>query len=126
MGVIYHRREPDAHVQTVAALTRPGGQVVIESIVVNQAAGFKPASRYARMRNVWWVPTVGELKGWMAEAGCTDITVADVSRTTTLEQRSTEWMRFDSLADALDPQDPEKTVEGYPAPTRAILVARKR
>ncbi|MFO6355639.1 DUF1698 domain-containing protein, partial [Pseudomonas aeruginosa] len=41
------------------------------------------------------------------------------------EQRSTEWMRFQSLPEFLDPQDRSRTVEGLPAPMRATLVARK-
>ncbi|MBI1015395.1 putative methyltransferase [Escherichia coli] len=34
-------------------------------------------------------------------------------------------MVTESLADFLDPHDPGKTVEGYPAPKRAVLIARK-
>jgi tRNA (mo5U34)-methyltransferase len=33
-------------------------------------------------------------------------------------------MRFESLREALDPTDPSRTIEGLPAPTRAILIAR--
>jgi tRNA (mo5U34)-methyltransferase len=34
-------------------------------------------------------------------------------------------MTFESLADFLDPQDIGKTIEGYPAPKRAVFLARK-
>ena len=34
-------------------------------------------------------------------------------------------MTTESLADFLDPHDSGKTLEGYPAPLRAVLVARK-
>jgi tRNA (mo5U34)-methyltransferase len=34
-------------------------------------------------------------------------------------------MRFESLSDFLDKQDNSKTIEGHPAPTRAILLAEK-
>jgi tRNA (mo5U34)-methyltransferase len=34
-------------------------------------------------------------------------------------------MTSESLAEFLDPNDPGKTIEGYPAPLRAVLVARK-
>ncbi len=47
------------------------------------------------------------------------------SNTSTDEQRSTQWMQFHSLAQFLDPQDPDKTIEGYPAPRRAIITANK-
>ncbi|MCK5863518.1 MAG: DUF1698 domain-containing protein, partial [Marinobacter adhaerens] len=49
----------------------------------------------------------------------------DVTPTTTDEQRSTDWMRFNSLQDFLDPNDPSKTVEGYPGPLRATVIAEK-
>ncbi|MEW8068099.1 MAG: DUF1698 domain-containing protein, partial [Candidatus Thiodiazotropha endolucinida] len=45
--------------------------------------------------------------------------------TTIEEQRATEWMRFESLADYLDPADRSLTIEGYPAPRRAVFVARQ-
>jgi tRNA (mo5U34)-methyltransferase len=32
-------------------------------------------------------------------------------------------MRFESLAEALDPVDPGRTLEGLPAPRRALLIA---
>ncbi|WP_272994295.1 DUF1698 domain-containing protein, partial [Spongiibacter tropicus] len=40
-------------------------------------------------------------------------------------QRSTDWMQFHSLADFLHPDDPSLTIEGYPAPKRAVLIAQK-
>ncbi len=48
-----------------------------------------------------------------------------MTRTTTEEQRPTQWMQFQSLPDFLDPEDELRTIEGYPAPRRATLVARK-
>ena len=83
-----------------------------------------PEDRYARMRNVWLLPTIPELTTWLRRSGFRDIAIIDESLTTTDEQRSTEWMRFESLAEALDPADPGRTVEGWPAPLRVVLVAR--
>jgi tRNA (mo5U34)-methyltransferase len=77
------------------------------------------------MRNVHAIPGVDVLCGWLADAGFRRIAVADVTRTTTAEQRSTPWMRFESLAECLDPADPSRTVEGHPAPTRALLLAER-
>ena len=75
------------------------------------------------MRNVWLLPTIAELTTWMKRYGYRDIEVVDQSITTTDEQRSTEWMTFESLREALDPDDPSKTVEGWPAPRRVIVTA---
>ena len=82
-----------------------------------------PKSRYAKMRNVWFIPTPETLVIWLARAGFQNIRVIDVTQTTTEEQRATPWMRFESLADFLDPHDQRRTIEGHPAPCRAIFVA---
>lgn len=42
------------------------------------------------------------------------------------DQRKTDWIDTESLTDVLDPDDPQKTVEDYPAPVRAIIVATTR
>ena len=99
--------------------------MVVESLIVDEshAPYLKPADRYARMRNVWVVPTIAELTIWMQRTGYRDITIVDQSITTTEEQRSTEWMRFDSLREALDPDDPSRTIEGWPAPHRVVVTA---
>ena len=121
MGVIYHRREPLQHVQQLASLTLPGGRAVLESLVVHAEENLVPASRYARMRNVWCVPTPAQMCLWMEQAGFTDVSIIDISPTRIEEQRSTHWMRFESLEQALDPRDPNRTIEGHPAPVRAIV-----
>ncbi|NKC01595.1 MAG: tRNA 5-methoxyuridine(34)/uridine 5-oxyacetic acid(34) synthase CmoB [Pseudomonadales bacterium] len=125
MGVIYHRKDPAEHVATLTALTRPGGQVLLESLVSPSPEGFEPNARYARMRNVWRIPSTTELSDWMRQAGLRNIRIVDVTATSLDEQRTTAWMRFESLSEALDSEDPQKTIEGYPAPIRAILVAEK-
>jgi tRNA (mo5U34)-methyltransferase len=75
------------------------------------------------MRNVWFIPTVKTLEYWMYRCGLTNIRTVDITTTSTEEQRSTDWMTFESLPDFLDPSDPSKTVEGHPAPKRAVVVA---
>ncbi|MEZ5560828.1 MAG: tRNA 5-methoxyuridine(34)/uridine 5-oxyacetic acid(34) synthase CmoB [Pseudomonadales bacterium] len=125
MGVIYHRRDPTEHLARLWRHTRPGGRVVLESLIVRGGEPLVPAERYARMRNVWVVPTTDSLCRWLSEAGFVEVTLADVTPTSTDEQRATRWMRFQSLAEALDPLDPTRTVEGYPAPVRAVVIATK-
>jgi tRNA (mo5U34)-methyltransferase len=112
MGVLYHQRSPIGHLRRISTTLRPGGQLVLETIFVPGDDSFActPADRYARMRNVWLLPTIAELTTWMRRTGYRDIKVIDQSITTTEEQRSTEWMTFDSLREALDPDDPTKTV----------------
>jgi len=126
MGVLYHQRDPLQHLAELRQTLRPDGELVLETLILpgNDAQVREPDDRYARMRNVWHLPTVTALQGWLQKAGFLDIRLVDVSVTTTEEQRSTEWMPFESLAEALDPADPGRTIEGWPAPRRALLVSR--
>lgn len=123
MGVLYHRRDPASHLQELRSTLRPGGELVLETLVLpgELPAVIQPADRYARMRNVWHIPSIPSLESWLHDAGLRNIRVADISRTTVDEQRTTEWMPFESLAEALDPADSSLTIEGLPAPTRAVL-----
>jgi len=125
MGVLYHQRSPVDHLRQLRTTLRPGGQLVLETIYVpgEESYACTPRERYARMRNVWLLPTINELTTWMERTGYRDIEVVDTSITTTEEQRSTEWMTFESLREALDPDDPSKTIEGWPAPHRVIITA---
>ncbi len=125
MGVLYHQRSPLAHLSQLHDTLRSGGQLVLETIYLpgSDALARTPPRRYARMRNVWLLPTLAELHIWLERSGFGDVVVADESVTTVAEQRTTEWMRFESLADALDADDLSVTVEGWPAPRRVILIA---
>jgi tRNA (mo5U34)-methyltransferase len=126
MGVLYHRRSPMDHLMELRDCLRPGGELVLETLVIEGGPGatLVPAGRYARMGNVWFLPSTDTLLGWLAKVGFDNPTVVDVTVTSTEEQRSTDWMTFHSLKDFLDPNDPSKSIEGYPAPTRAIVTAK--
>lgn len=127
MGVLYHSRSPIEHLRKLRGALRPGGELVLETLILPGDTAFSrtPESRYARMRNVWHLPSQAELLVWLDRCGFGNAVVADVTATTVDEQRSTDWMTFESLADALHPDDPTRTVEGWPAPLRAIVVAAR-
>ncbi len=126
MGVFYHRRSPFSHLAELKGCLRPGGELVLETLVIEGEEGrvLVPGSRYAKMRNVWFIPTPATLCGWLSRAGFKQVRLLDVTPTSCDEQRSTEWMTFESLIDYLDPEDQGLTIEGYPAPRRAILTAK--
>ncbi len=126
MGVLYHRRNPVEHLLQLKKLTRPGGQIILETLILEgkDQNVLQPEGRYARMRNVHAIPTLSVLQDWLKQAGLSNTQVLDVSKTTPEEQRSTEWMTFESLQESLDIEDPERTVEGYPAPLRAAILIR--
>ena len=126
MGVLYHRRSPIDHLMDLRDTLVSGGQLVLETLVVegDEDTVFVPPDRYARMGNVWFLPSPAALTKWISKAGFVDVTLVDVDQTTVAEQRSTDWMTFYSLSNFLDSADHNKTVEGHPAPMRAIVTAR--
>lgn len=125
LGVLYHRRSPFDHLLTLRDALRPGGELALETLVIDGRNGeiLVPEGRYAQMRNVWFIPTPDTLVSWLRKCGFRDIRLLDVTPTTTAEQRSTDWMTYQSLSDFLDPVDASRTIEGYPAPERAVLTA---
>jgi tRNA (mo5U34)-methyltransferase len=99
--------------------------LVLETLVIPESQGqlLIPNERYAQMNNVWFIPSVPELQHWLERCGYQNVRCVDIDQTSIQEQRSTEWMEWKSLQDFLDPEDSSKTIEGYPAPLRAVLLA---
>lgn len=125
MGVLYHRRSPFEHLVSLRETLRSGGELVLETLVISgeEDRVLVPSGRYAKMRNVWFLPSVAAMLNWLGRAGFRNARMVDLTRTSREEQRRTRWMRFESLEDFLDPGDPGKTIEGHPAPTRAVFLA---
>ncbi len=124
MGVLYHRRSPIDHILDLKRHLVAGGELVLETLVIPEDKGqiLIPKGRYAQMNNVWFLPSINELKHWLERCGFKNLRCVDINQTSIKEQRTTEWMNWNSLADFLDPNDPSKTTEGYPAPTRAVII----
>ncbi len=127
LGVIYHQRDPLTMLQQLRDSLSVGGRVIIESQAVpggEPTALFVP-DRYAKARNVYFVPTAQCLVAWMERAGFRDVEVVSFEKVTFDEQRRTPLAPYESLADFLHPADPSKTIEGFPAPYRVVAVASK-
>lgn len=126
MGVLYHRRDPAEHLARITRHLRPGGSAVIETLIIpgDTDEELVPEDRYANMRNVHGLPTQRRLLRWLAEAGFSDRRIVDITATTTDEQRTTEWMPFHSLANALT-KDRKRTIEGFSAPVRVVMIASR-
>ncbi len=125
MGVFYHRRSPMDHLLELKNTLRPGGQLVLETLVIEGGLGdvLVPEGRYGMMNNVWFLPSCDTMLSWLRKMGYQNPRVVDICPTTTEEQRATEWMRFHSLPEFLHPDNSALTVEGHPAPIRAVFVA---
>jgi tRNA (mo5U34)-methyltransferase len=126
MGVLYHRKSPVDMLKDIHKTLKPSGHIVLENLVLhgrNNLCLF-PKDRYAKMRNVYFIPDLLAMESWLLRAGFQDVRCVDVTPTTAAEQRKTDWINTESLEDFLDPHDPQKTIEGYPGPVRAVFMAR--
>jgi tRNA (mo5U34)-methyltransferase len=126
MGILYHQREPVQALERIRPLLAHGGQLVVETLVLVEKGDtvLNPPGRYAKMNNVYAIPTATRLEKWLQKAGYRCIRCVDVTPTTLDEQRPTEWINSESLDAFLDPLHPGLTVEGHPAPVRAVLLAQ--
>jgi tRNA (mo5U34)-methyltransferase len=127
MGVLYHRKDPVEHIRELGGFLDDHGQLVLETLIIEdpRQTSLTPGGRYGKMRNVGTIPGSKLLLSWLEEAGFSNAGIVDISKTTSREQRKTDWMTFESLEDFLDPNDSDKTIEGHPAPIRAVVLAQK-
>ncbi|KAE9527511.1 MULTISPECIES: tRNA 5-methoxyuridine(34)/uridine 5-oxyacetic acid(34) synthase CmoB [Testudinibacter] len=127
MGVLYHRKSPLDHLSQLREQLVNGGELVLETLVIDGDVNsvLVPPDRYAKMKNVYFIPSVAALINWLEKCGFKNVRCVDVEVTSLAEQRKTDWLQNESLIDFLDPNDHRKTLEGHPAPKRAVLLANK-
>jgi len=127
LGVLYHRSDPVAMLKSLFKGLNKGGELILDTFMIDgeEEVCLTPKERYSKIPNIYFIPTVNALKNWCHRAGFDDVEVLEIKKTDLNEQRKTEWIATQSLEDFLDPNDPEKTVEGYPAPKRVYIKAHK-
>lgn len=127
MGVIYHQRSPMAVIEACKQALRPGGMLVLESMTYpsSESISFFPPDRYAKARNVFFLPSSAAMAAMCSRLGFKSVEILNERPITVEEQRRTDLAPYESLADFLDPADMTKTVEGHPAPSRAIVIGRR-
>lgn len=127
MGVLYHRRSPIDFLYQLKSQLNDGGELVLETLIVDgdENTVLVPGERYAKMRNVWFLPSAKAMCAWLERCGFKNVRMVNTDVTALDEQRKTDWIDTESLEDFLDPNDQSKTIEGYPAPKRAIFIANK-
>lgn len=127
LGVLYHRADPVGTLKSLAKGLNSKGEILIDTFMIdgNEELCLTPNKRYSKIPNIYFIPTIPALKNWLERAGFEDIEVIATTVTTSEEQRKTPWSFDQSLEDFLAPNDKTKTVEGYPAPKRVYMKARK-
>ena len=127
MGIIYHRISPIELLKDLFTALKPGGMLIIESQAIpgSEPIALFPERTYAKVPGTYFVPTGKALENWLLRSGFSQVELFCSHPMSSDEQRQTEWMKFESYLDYIDPDDPSLTVEGYPAPWRIFLSALK-
>ncbi|MDN5097248.1 tRNA 5-methoxyuridine(34)/uridine 5-oxyacetic acid(34) synthase CmoB [Aliarcobacter butzleri] len=127
LGVLYHRPDPVGTLKSLARGLNSKGEILIDTFMIDgeEEICLTPNKRYSKIPNIYFIPTIPALKNWLERTGFENIEVLATTITTSQEQRKTPWSFDESLEDFLDPTDSSKTVEGYPAPKRVYVKARK-
>jgi tRNA (mo5U34)-methyltransferase len=127
MGILYHRPSPIDSLKDVLTALKPGGTLIVESQALPGDAPMAlfPASTYAKVPGTWFVPTGPCLVNWLHRSGFQKVELFDQHPMSSQEQRTTDWMKFESYKDFIDKDNPERTIEGYPAPWRVYIKGRK-
>jgi len=127
MGIIYHRRHPIDSLQALLKGMKKGGVCYLETLGIPGDDPYLliPEDRYMTAPGYWFLPTWKGMENMMKRAGFKNVQTLDITPTTQKEQRKTEWINTYSLDDFLDPVDPSRTVEGYPAPIRFLIRGEK-
>jgi len=128
LGVLYHRPDPIGTLKALAKGMESGAELFLDTFMIDGEDDIclTPQKTYSKIPNIYFVPTVKALTNWCERAGFIDVEVLEITVTTEDEQRSTPWIQGQSLGSFLDPQDSSKTVEGYPAPKRVYIKAKRK
>ena len=123
LGVLYHRSDPVAALKSLKKGLLKDGELFLDTFMIDgeEEIALTPQKTYSKIPNIYFVPTVNALKNWCMRAGFKRFEVLEIKKTLPHEQRKTEWIPGQSLENFLDPNDPNYTVEGYPAPKRVYI-----
>jgi tRNA (mo5U34)-methyltransferase len=127
MGILYHRPSPIESLRTLYNALKQKGTLILESQVIpgDESIALFPEQTYAKVPGTWFVPTSRCLENWLHRTGFKNITLFCQHPMNSQEQRRTEWMTYESYEDFIDKNNPELTIEGYPAPHRVFFTVSK-
>jgi tRNA (mo5U34)-methyltransferase len=125
LGVLYHRSDPVSMLKSLYRGLNKNGELILDTFMIDgeDEICLTPKDRYSKIPNIYFIPTVNALINWCNRAGFDKVEVLAIKKTDLSEQRKTPWINTQSLEDFLDPNDENKTVEGYPAPKRVYIKA---
>ncbi len=126
LGVLYHRPNPIGALKSLKKSLNKNGELFLDTFMIDGEAevALTPQKTYSKIPNIYFVPTIPALKNWCMRAGFKEFEVLEIKKTEANEQRKTDWIPGQSLDNFLDENDPNYTVEGYPAPKRVYIRAK--
>lgn len=127
LGVLYHRSDPVATLKALYSGLNTDGELILDTFMIDGDEPFSlcPAKTYSKIPNVYFVPTINALKNWLERAKFKDIEILEIKKTDANEQRKTEWIQGESLENFLNPENENLTIEGYSAPKRVYVKAKR-
>jgi len=128
LGVLYHRSDPIVALKALKQSLKKGGELILDTFMIDgdEPVCLVPESTYSKISNIHFIPTITALENWCKKAGFECFELLDIVQTSSDEQRKTEWITGESLSDFINPDNPNETIEGYPAPKRIYIRTYKR
>lgn len=125
LGVLYHRSDPISTLKQLKAGLNKGGELILDTLFIERddELVLSPAKSYAKMSNVFFIPSLKALQGWADRAKFQSFEPLFFSVTDENEQRSTPWIYGQSLEQFLS-ENKAYTIEGYPPPKRIYIKLR--
>ena len=127
LGVLYHRTDPITTLKALYSALNPNGELILDTFMIdgNDAVALCPNKTYSKIPNVYFIPTISALQNWLERAKFKEVEILEIKKTDLDEQRKTDWIYGESLNNFLDSNNPELTIEGYPAPKRIYIKAKR-
>lgn len=127
LGILYHHTDPIGLLRKLHGALATEGEIVIDcqGVAGDLPVALTPNRRYANATGIYFLPTQSCLENWLVRAGFKKIRTIFAEPLSIEEQRRTPWADIESLQESLDPTDPSKTIEGYPAPWRFYAIGHR-
>jgi len=124
LGVFYHHPQPQELLENLFSSGRPGSEIYLETLYFkSKSLRLDGKDRYAKMKNVYLIPTLIELKEMLVKTGFEQVNIVSEVETSEQEQRTTRFAPGESLKEFISAANSALTVEGHPRPQRVILKA---
>jgi len=127
LGVLYHTPDPIGMLKDIYKSMKGNATLIVDcqGIDGDDHIALFPQKRYTNMKGVFFLPTLNTLRHWLQRAQFLNFEVIFNEELSTDEQRTTDWAPVRSLEESLDPNDSNKTIEGYPRARRFYVRVRK-